>query len=112
VGQVHIGMAWYIDFSHMILKLRPKQIRNMEKINYPLTIYFKTGGLHMTNYNPIMISLKKWPVFPVRIQIHFGEKGHQIFQHLRRSEEHTSELQSRFDLVCRLLLEKKNIHDK
>src|SRR5699024_11607654 len=25
----------------------------------------------------------------------------------RRSEEHTSELQSRFDLVCRLLLEKK-----
>src|SRR5699024_11549579 len=28
---------------------------------------------------------------------------------LTRSEEHTSELQSRFDLVCRLLLEKKNI---
>src|SRR6266513_4384003 len=28
-----------------------------------------------------------------------------------RSEEHTSELQSRFDLVCRLLLEKKkNVH--
>src|SRR5699024_12774501 len=27
---------------------------------------------------------------------------------LRRSEEHTSELQSRFDLVCRLLLETRN----
>src|SRR5690606_41535198 len=27
---------------------------------------------------------------------------------LRRSEEHTSELQSRENLVCRLLLEKKN----
>src|SRR2546428_5889452 len=27
-----------------------------------------------------------------------------------RSEEHTSELQSRSDLVCRLLLEKKNHH--
>src|SRR5207249_12189334 len=26
---------------------------------------------------------------------------------MNRSEEHTSELQSRFDLVCRLLLEKK-----
>src|SRR5689334_23814004 len=26
----------------------------------------------------------------------------------RRSEEHTSELQSQFHLVCRLLLEKKN----
>src|SRR5699024_11659528 len=29
-----------------------------------------------------------------------------------RSEEHTSELQSRFDLVCRLLLEKKNTEKK
>src|SRR5260221_8194871 len=28
-------------------------------------------------------------------------------QHERRSEEHTSELQSHSDLVCRLLLEKK-----
>src|SRR5699024_11401837 len=27
---------------------------------------------------------------------------------MARSEEHTSELQSRFELVCRLLLEKKN----
>src|SRR5699024_12503281 len=30
----------------------------------------------------------------------------------QRSEEHTSELQSRFDLVCRLLLEKKKKNDK
>src|SRR5699024_12059538 len=29
----------------------------------------------------------------------------------KRSEEHTSELQSRFDLVCRLLLEKKKINN-
>src|SRR5699024_11774584 len=37
--------------------------------------------------------------------------SHYIFfvrNRRRRSEEHTSELQSRFDLVCRLLLEKKN----
>src|SRR5437868_13201563 len=31
---------------------------------------------------------------------------------LERSEEHTSELQSRFDLVCRLLLEKKKKQKK
>src|SRR2546429_7349535 len=30
---------------------------------------------------------------------------------LERSEEHTSELQSRLHLVCRLLLEKKNKHE-
>src|SRR5207249_2275735 len=29
----------------------------------------------------------------------------------KRSEEHTSELQSRFDLVCRLLLEKKMLKE-
>src|SRR5256886_7870118 len=47
-----------------------------------------------------------------------------MFRHLRRgpwkskrginplrSEEHTSELQSQSNLVCRLLLEKKNIHN-
>src|SRR5699024_11980904 len=35
-----------------------------------------------------------------------GEKAQQFAVALPRSEEHTSELQSRFDLVCRLLLEK------
>src|SRR3989449_3149503 len=30
-----------------------------------------------------------------------------LFTYLQRSEEHTSELQSRLHLVCRLLLEKK-----
>src|SRR5437868_10265610 len=35
-----------------------------------------------------------------------GARDAALFRY--RSEEHTSELQSRFDLVCRLLLEKKN----
>src|SRR5690349_12381651 len=43
----------------------------------------------------------------------FGPKLHKITAAIflitrARSEEHTSELQSRRDLVCRLLLEKKN----
>src|SRR5699024_12047014 len=38
--------------------------------------------------------------------IHQGEIALDEMLHYR-SEEHTSELQSRFDLVCRLLLEKK-----
>src|SRR5207249_11978449 len=37
----------------------------------------------------------------------FNAHPAQLF--MGRSEEHTSELQSRFDLVCRLLLEKTNI---
>src|SRR2546421_7626159 len=35
--------------------------------------------------------------------------NHVFFMNFSRSEEHTSELQSRSDLVCRLLLEKKKI---
>src|SRR5699024_11656376 len=50
------------------------------------------------------------------LQIHVVQQGETLFSIARlystsiisiRSEEHTSELQSRFDLVCRLLLEKK-----
>src|SRR5437588_3702289 len=40
------------------------------------------------------------------VERHGARLGLQIEQHLR-SEEHTSELQSHSDLVCRLLLEKK-----
>src|SRR5260221_9786427 len=39
--------------------------------------------------------------------------GHRWWRRERsRSEEHTSELQSHSDLVCRLLLEKKKTKDK
>src|SRR5438034_3148463 len=42
-------------------------------------------------------------------EIDFEEREHQVDKILSvfRSEEHTSELQSHSDLVCRLLLEKK-----
>src|SRR5207249_5839174 len=43
----------------------------------------------------------------VEDQLREAEDGVQRGAQLVRSEEHTSELQSRFDLVCRLLLEKK-----
>src|SRR5437868_11318657 len=35
------------------------------------------------------------------------DAARELGRRLLRSEEHTSELQSRFDLVCRLLLEQK-----
>src|SRR5438309_6269715 len=37
----------------------------------------------------------------------YAERQHRIRRCCFRSEEHTSELQSQFHLVCRLLLEKK-----
>src|SRR5438067_8506794 len=44
---------------------------------------------------------------PVRARLRLGERADASVPETERSEEHTSELQSRFDLVCRLLLEKK-----
>src|SRR5260370_9175246 len=42
----------------------------------------------------------------------FGFGGQQSFNSQPRSEEHTSELQSHLNLVCRLLLEKKKTYTK
>src|SRR5437588_2073612 len=39
--------------------------------------------------------------------VHAGPGARRLHQVVPRSEEHTSELQSHSDLVCRLLLEKK-----
>src|SRR5690606_40655381 len=67
---------------------------------------------HMMNYLPNSPSL--WSIRRIELQI--IKIFYQIFESLwklfnscnpLRSEEHTSELQSRENLVCRLLLEKK-----
>src|SRR5438132_10582652 len=41
-----------------------------------------------------------------------GRRGAGPRRAQHRSEEHTSELQSHSDLVCRLLLEKKKLYDQ
>src|SRR5207249_10857321 len=60
-------------------------------------------------YAPYLISVVPDPIVVVREMRRVCRTGGRIIvlNHFR-SEEHTSELQSRFDLVCRLLLEKKN----
>src|SRR5436305_11992810 len=48
-----------------------------------------------------------WPPRPIAF-----ESATSTCSRRARSEEHTSELQSRPHLVCRLLLEKKNTHER
>src|SRR5260370_19456311 len=54
-----------------------------------------------------------WPCWGVMQRIH-ADNGREfrgnMLQRNSRSEEHTSELQSHLNLVCRLLLEKKKPH--
>src|SRR5699024_12081146 len=59
--------------------------------------------------------MKAWSEHMEPVKVGDLNNGGELYQfvqiahfHRLRSEEHTSELQSRFDLVCRLLLEKKN----
>src|SRR3712207_7871047 len=43
---------------------------------------------------------------------HYKFTRDEVMEYIHRSEEHTSELQSRQYLVCRLLLEKKKFHTR
>src|SRR5689334_24687334 len=66
---------------------------------FPYTTLFRSSNV-AANVSIIcaLFDLATFPCIPVTCD------GNQ-----NRSEEHTSELQSQFHLVCRLLLEKKNI---
>src|SRR5437868_9665012 len=57
-------------------------------------------------HDALPISRTKASLYFRNFSIFFLEMALRITSQ-SRSEEHTSELQSRFDLVCRLLLEKK-----
>src|SRR5207249_9950449 len=78
------------------------------------TILIYTLSLH--DALPISLFRTKPPPFPVTLVLRFRKSAScptlplAINARVFRSEEHTSELQSRFDLVCRLLLEKKKKH--
>src|SRR5699024_11237143 len=56
--------------------------------------------------------LKNLPRLARRVQLDRVGRIHERLALHSRSEEHTSELQSRFELVCRLLLEKKKLVDQ
>src|SRR5437868_7328515 len=72
---------------------------NTEKLTMKAKIIHKNCSNKKTNYLSIADQIGPMIGF-----LALGEKNPRP----ARSEEHTSELQSRFDLVCRLLLEKKN----
>src|SRR5207249_12261579 len=54
-------------------------------------------------------SRASWTLWPLGTGCTFRPLRTNGADRCNRSEEHTSELQSRFDLVCRLLLEKKKL---
>src|SRR3712207_7766909 len=91
-----------VGSAHLDTLFKELHVGNEEVVTYQLAAVANLGGqLH--------------PVFPVvlvesilnRIDRILGNQFLEICDLLLRSEEHTSELQSRQYLVCRLLLENK-----
>src|SRR5438034_4453254 len=74
-----------------------------------LSSFSKRRNLNRKNPEPIKQITPEGSAGYRSIQITIGGGDHTNvdLNGLRRSEEHTSELQSHSDLVCRLLLEKK-----
>src|SRR5699024_8421333 len=82
------------NFEGVKAEFRPgtqtqEYIKGMEDSSSEVTV-----NREVTTDNPYTISVTNKTLSAIRIKM------------FMRSEEHTSELQSRFDLVCRLLLEK------
>src|SRR5689334_23694389 len=77
---------------------------------FPYTTLFRSrNGLRsaLCNRVPQLVGRGRRQTAPSRLGRNRRERrGHKRIP-LDRSEEHTSELQSQFHLVCRLLLEKK-----
>src|SRR5690625_2329038 len=82
-----ISVAWSFTFGKLTAKARPEPTMKTNASG-------KISATKATMTTTVSARLN---------QISFGRS-------VERSEEHTSELQSRGHLVCRLLLEKKNNH--
>src|SRR5438132_10340308 len=80
---------------------------------FPYTTLFRS---QTATSQPLGRSTHHRRTIPRTARLEAGQRGQQAAELLstgaRRSEEHTSELQSHSDLVCRLLLEKKKKNEK
>src|SRR5687768_18198890 len=68
---------------------------------FPYTTLFRSGFKPAATFEALKAGSSCASVWPLALSCYRAAMEHQ------RSEEHTSELQSRLHLVCRLLLEKK-----
>src|SRR5699024_11871549 len=82
-------------------RFRPFEFLSLELLNqiYTIILPYLRREIVLEVFSSISRSVREIRLFLCTDPV----EGHLIYP---RSEEHTSELQSRFDLVCRLLLEK------
>src|SRR5207249_7329736 len=104
LGAVGVLVVWAVVSATLAPDL-PSPLRTwQESRRYILDPFFKDGEMNqgmgrLAFYSLVRVGKGFALALAIGTPIGF----------LLRSEEHTSELQSRFDLVCRLLLEKKKM---
>src|SRR3712207_8991977 len=78
---------------------------------FPYTTLFRSVKIQV-EFNPARVQAYRLLGYENRVlaKEDFADDRKDAGELVARSEEHTSELQSRQYLVCRLLLEKKKIH--
>src|SRR5207249_8369625 len=89
----------YFFFFFLMLRRPPRSTL------FPYTTLFRS--LWSPMFNPGCVENLVCSMLRLGLVIHLERAKFSQSTWNKRSEEHTSELQSRFDLVCRLLLEKK-----
>src|SRR2546429_9770845 len=95
-----------------MIKVRHRTLLNFFFFNDTATTEIYTLSLH--DALPISGTMEAFVESPIyaRTNGYLKKWYHDIGSRVqKRSEEHTSELQSRLHLVCRLLLEKKKNHN-
>src|SRR2546428_9146755 len=98
---MHCPCTHYVNFFFFLMIRRPPR-----STLFPYTTLFRSVGGANADSGLGAYSSPGSKYLSVN-----GSRQNQLKYTLDRSEEHTSELQSRSDLVCRLLLEKKKIID-
>src|SRR2546430_12623281 len=90
-------MYQYVFFFFLMIRRPPRSTL------FPYTTLFRSIPEDLAE--PVAIAANEWVLC-----MQFGNDAKNPFVR-GRSEEHTSELQSQSNLVCRLLLEKKKLRD-
>src|SRR2546426_10307065 len=97
----YLSLLLFVSFFFFLMIRRPPR-----STLFPYTTLFRSRLARLTLLAPV----REEPVVDLRTVVGFRPRvvlGLRIDLQLDRSEEHTSELQSPCNLVCRLLLEKK-----
>src|SRR5207248_11190266 len=100
---VAVTAVWVTDLALFLYACFLMSRRPPRSTLFPYTTLFRSGRWARP-------AVARWHAAQPASDLLIGEApfvGHRFIDEQVRSEEHTSELQSPYDLVCRLLLEKK-----